>query len=77
VIEGVGQVIVEVEDQGRVLEFWTNTVGFELARDAPYGAGRRWIEVTTPDKAVVLVLSLRRGGREVNRFALVPRSSLS
>jgi hypothetical protein len=77
VIEGAGQVIVEVENQDRVLEFWTNTVGFELVRDAPYGAGRRWIEVTAPDKAVVLGLSLRRGCREGNRFALVPRSSLS
>lgn len=61
-IEGVGQVIIEVGDQDRALEFWTNTVGFELTRDAPYGEGRRWIEVTTRDRAIVLVLSLRRGG---------------
>lgn len=60
-IEGVGQVIIEVGDQDRALEFWTNTVGFELTRDAPYGEGR-WIEVTTRDGAIVLVLSLRRGG---------------
>lgn len=61
-VEGVGQVIIEVEDQDRALEFWTKTVGFELARDAPYGEGGRWIEVTTRDKAVVLVLSPRRDG---------------
>lgn len=61
--EGVGQVIIEVEDQDRALEFWSNTVGFELAHDAPYGESRRWIEVTTRDKAVVLVLSRRRGDR--------------
>jgi len=61
--EGVGQVIIEVEDQDRALEFWSNTVGFELAHDAPYGESRRWIEVTTRDKAVVLVFSRRRGDR--------------
>jgi hypothetical protein len=48
VIEGVGQVIIDLEDQERALEFWTSTVGFELARDAPYGEGQRWIEVATP-----------------------------
>jgi lactoylglutathione lyase len=63
VIEGVGQVIIEVDDQERALEFWTSTVGFELARDAPYGEGQRWIEVTTRDMAVALVLSPRRDGR--------------
>jgi predicted enzyme related to lactoylglutathione lyase len=63
VIEGVGQVIIEVEDQDRALEFWTNSVGFELGRDAPYGERQRWIEVTTRDKAVVLALRPRRDGR--------------
>jgi predicted enzyme related to lactoylglutathione lyase len=63
VIEGVGQVIIEVANQDRAVEFWTNTVGFELARDAPYGDGRRWIEVRTRDKAVVLVLSLGGSSR--------------
>jgi hypothetical protein len=70
VIEGVGQVIIDVEDQDRALEFWTNIVGFDLAQDAPYGEGQRWIEVTTPDKAVVLVLSLRRDCRPTAREEL-------
>ena len=69
-IEGVGQVIIEVEDQDRPLEFWTNIVGFDPAQDAPYGEAQRWIEVTTPDKAVVLVLSLRRDGRPTVREEL-------
>jgi len=37
VIEGVSQVIVEVEDQDRALRFWTETIGFELIQDAAYG----------------------------------------
>jgi lactoylglutathione lyase len=61
-IQGVHQVVIEVEDQDRALEFWTQTMGFEVAQDAPYGEGR-WLEVRTPDKAVLLVLTLRNGER--------------
>jgi predicted enzyme related to lactoylglutathione lyase len=63
VIEGVSQVIVEVEDQDRALKFWTETMEFELAQDAPYGEAGRWIEVRTRDKATILVLRLRQGAR--------------
>jgi predicted enzyme related to lactoylglutathione lyase len=60
VIGGVNQVIVEVEDQDRAVRFWTETMGFELAKDAPYARGR-WIEVRTPDAVTTLVLGLRNG----------------
>jgi lactoylglutathione lyase len=63
VIEGVSQVMVEVEDQDRALTFWTETMGFELAQDASYGDGGRWIEVRTPDRATLLVLRRRQGER--------------
>jgi predicted enzyme related to lactoylglutathione lyase len=63
VIEGVSQVVVEVEDQDRALEFWTETMAFELVQDAPYGEGERWIEVRTRDKATILVLRPRQGDR--------------
>ena len=59
-IQGVHQIVIEVDDQDRALEFWTQTMGFELAQDAPYG-DERWLEVGTPDKAMRLVLSLRHG----------------
>ena len=62
-IEGVNQVLLEVEDQDRALEFWTESIGFELAQDARYGEGTPWLEVRTRDKAVTLVLSRRRGKR--------------
>ena len=61
-IGGVTQVVIEVEDQDRAKAFWTQTLGFELAQDAPYGQ-ERWLEVRTPDKAVVVVLDLRKGPR--------------
>jgi len=61
-IRGIHQVVLEVEDQDRALDFWTKTMGFELAQDEPYG-DERWLEVRTPDKSVTVVLSLRQGKR--------------
>src|SRR5262245_1101165 len=59
-IGGVTQVVIEVEDQERAKAFWTQTLGFELVQDAACGQ-ERGLEVRTPDKAVVVVLELRRG----------------
>ena len=36
-------------------------MGFELVQDAPCGDAERWLEVRTPDKAVIVVLSRRTG----------------
>jgi predicted enzyme related to lactoylglutathione lyase len=57
-ISGVSKVVVEVEDQERARAFWTETMGFELVQDAPYGE-ERWLEIRPPDQAVNLVLDLR------------------
>jgi predicted enzyme related to lactoylglutathione lyase len=62
VIEGVNQVIIEVEDQDRALRFWTETMEFEFAQDDPYARGR-WIEVRSRDRGTILVLRLRQGER--------------
>jgi lactoylglutathione lyase len=62
VIEGVSKVVVEVEDQARALEFWTEMLGFELHKDAAYGE-ERWVEVRTPDKGLILILTPRRADR--------------
>jgi|SRR5215211_313755 len=59
-ITGVSQVIVEVGDQDRARQFWTEVIGFEAATDARYGEGGRWIEVAPPDGGPLLVLSPRR-----------------
>jgi lactoylglutathione lyase len=61
-IEGVSKVVIEVDDQARALEFWTGTLGFELHRDIAYGE-ERWIEIRTPDRELILVLSPRREER--------------
>jgi predicted enzyme related to lactoylglutathione lyase len=61
-IRGISQVVLEVDDQDRALAFWTESMGFKLVQDAPYGE-ERWLEVRTPDGAVTVVLSLRQGER--------------
>lgn len=57
-ISGVSKVVIEVDDQGRAKAFWTDTMGFGLVQDAPYG-DERWLEVRCPDRATNLVLELR------------------
>jgi hypothetical protein len=57
VITGVRKVVVPVEDQERAKEFWTR-VGFEVMQDETYG-DERWIEVASPDRGTILVLSPR------------------
>jgi predicted enzyme related to lactoylglutathione lyase len=74
-IGGVAQVVVEVEDQERAKRFWTEQLGFELAQDAPYGE-ERWLEVRTPDKAVTVVLDLRRGERPTAPHPSLPTSQV-
>jgi lactoylglutathione lyase len=75
VIGGVSQVVLEVEDKERAKQFWTQTLGFELVQDAPYGE-ERWLEVRTPDKAVTVVLDLRQGQRPTPRDPSLPTSNV-
>ena len=75
-IGGVTQVVIEVEDQDRAKAFWTQTLGFELTQDAPYGQ-ERWLEVRAPDRAVTLVLDLRMGPRPTAPHPSLPTSNVS
>jgi lactoylglutathione lyase len=74
VIGGITQVVIEVEDQDRAKRFWTEQLGFELVQDAPYG-NERWLEVRTPDRAVILVLDLRKGPRPAAPDSALPTSN--
>lgn len=58
-ISRVHKIVVPVGEETAAIEFWTARVGFELTRDESYGQGQRWIEVTPPDRSLVLVLSRR------------------
>jgi predicted enzyme related to lactoylglutathione lyase len=54
VISGVGKVVLDVEDQDRANQFWTETIGFALKQDASYG-DERWLEVRSPDGTVFVL----------------------
>ncbi|SDX72892.1 hypothetical protein SAMN05421504_103631 [Amycolatopsis xylanica] len=57
-IRGVHKIVVPVTDQARAVRFWTETIGFTVTTDVPYDdKGNRWIEVTSADGAVALILS--------------------
>lgn len=75
VVGGVTKVVVEVEDQDRAKRFWTEKMGFELVQDSPYGE-ERWLEVRTPDRAVVLVLEVLRGERPTAPDPSLPTSNV-
>jgi lactoylglutathione lyase len=74
-IGGVTKVVLEVDDQDRAKRFWTEQMGFELVQDTPYGE-ERWLEVRTPDKGMVLVLSPRRGERPAAEDPSLPTSNV-
>jgi predicted enzyme related to lactoylglutathione lyase len=55
---GVDKIIVGVRDQNRARQFWSEILGFAVTTDAPYNAEERWVEVTSSDGNITLVLSL-------------------
>jgi catechol 2,3-dioxygenase-like lactoylglutathione lyase family enzyme len=45
---------VPVTDQDRALDFYAGTLGLEKRLDAPFGDGRRWIEVAPTGAATTI-----------------------
>lgn len=39
---------IPVKDQDRALDFYINTLGFQLVTDQAMGPGQRWIEIKPP-----------------------------
>jgi predicted enzyme related to lactoylglutathione lyase len=75
-ITGVSKVYLLVDDQETAKQFWTAAMGFELVTDQTYGA-ERWIEVTPPDRRMVLVLTPRQGvPRQEPAHASQPHSNV-
>jgi predicted enzyme related to lactoylglutathione lyase len=75
-IRGVTKVGIEVEDQDRAKQFWTETMGFMLVQDSPYYDGVRWLEVQTPDQSVILMLGKREGDAPVAPSSSLPTSNV-
>jgi catechol 2,3-dioxygenase-like lactoylglutathione lyase family enzyme len=55
-INDIRTVGVPVTDQERALGFYVETLGFEKRLDAPFGEGKRWIEVAPAGAATTIAL---------------------
>ena len=56
-IQEVRTVSVPIGDVDRARDFYTDTLGFEVRLDVPYGSGGRWIEVAPPGATTSIALS--------------------
>jgi len=54
-------VAVPVADHDRALQFYTETLGFEVRRDATFGPGMRWVEVAPPGATTTVALAPAHG----------------
>src|SRR5438105_15860878 len=67
-ITQVGRVIVPVSDQDAAIAFYTNTLGFSLVADVPFGEGDRWVEVAPPGGGAAIALVPPRGEYQPGRM---------
>jgi catechol 2,3-dioxygenase-like lactoylglutathione lyase family enzyme len=74
-ITHIGTVIVPVADQDEALAFYTDTLGFEVRLDAPFGPGGRWIEVAPPGGQTSLALVPRDSAPAGIEISLATRSA--
>ena len=68
-ITRVGRVMVPVRDQDAAIAFYTETLGFELIADVPFGAVDRWVEVATHAGGAALALVPPQGEYQAGRRA--------
>jgi catechol 2,3-dioxygenase-like lactoylglutathione lyase family enzyme len=67
-ITQVGRVMVPVSDQDAAIAFYTDTLGFSLVADVPFGEGDRWVEVAPPGGGTALALVPPRGEYQPGRM---------
>jgi catechol 2,3-dioxygenase-like lactoylglutathione lyase family enzyme len=67
-ITQVGRVMVPVNDQDAAIAFYTDTLGFSLAADVPFGEGDRWVEVAPPGGGAALALVPPQGEYQPGRM---------
>ena len=66
-ITKLGRVMVPVRDQDEGIAFYTETLGFTLAADVPFGDGERWVEVAPAGGGAALALVPGRGDYQPGR----------
>jgi catechol 2,3-dioxygenase-like lactoylglutathione lyase family enzyme len=67
-ITRIGRVMVPASDQDEAIAFYTNTLGFSLAADIPFGGGERWVEVSPPGGGAAIALVPPRGDYQPGRM---------
>jgi catechol 2,3-dioxygenase-like lactoylglutathione lyase family enzyme len=60
--------MVPVSDQDAAIAFYTDTLGFSLVADVPFGDGERWVEVAPPGGGTALALVPPRGEYQPGRM---------
>ena len=55
-LTNIGTITVQVTDQDKALEFYTQKLGFEKRSDEPLGPNQRWIEVAPPGAQTRILL---------------------
>jgi lactoylglutathione lyase len=58
-ISNIGVAMFTISDQDAAIRFYTQTLGWELRADVPFGdeAGNRWVEVAPPGSGARLALN--------------------
>jgi serine phosphatase RsbU (regulator of sigma subunit) len=59
---------IYVRDQDRSLRFYVDRLGFNVAFDANFGSGGRWVAVAPPDGSAVLILIAPKRGSQEHKF---------
>jgi predicted enzyme related to lactoylglutathione lyase len=53
----IGTISLHVSDQDRALDFYVDTLGFEVRSDTPMSAEERWLTVAPPGAQTEMMLS--------------------
>jgi catechol 2,3-dioxygenase-like lactoylglutathione lyase family enzyme len=60
--------MVPVADQDLAIAFYTETLGFSVVADVPFGDGERWVEVAPPGGGAALALVPPQGDYQPGRM---------
>jgi catechol 2,3-dioxygenase-like lactoylglutathione lyase family enzyme len=72
----VVRVDIPVTDRDEAIAFYTETLGFSLVIDAPFGDGNRWVEVAPPGGGATLALVRPEGDLQPGRMTGVVLTSI-
>lgn len=64
-ISNIGVAMFTISDQDAAIDYYTNTLGWELRSDVAFGdeGGNRWVEVAPPGSETRLALNPPMGGQ--------------